>query len=90
MFTWVFNVDGWCVLRVLHHHVSLPKPALGDHVGELVLGDVHMGVDCWRVVSVLLLHVSVLEPALLGKHLVELELGPSSLLRSISLHRVHN
>jgi hypothetical protein len=68
------RVDGQRVLSVLHHHVSLHEPALGDHVGELVLDGVHAGVDFWRVLSVLLRRVSLLEPVLHVEHLVELVL----------------
>ena len=72
-------------------HVGLLVLALvGEHVVELVLDDDHAGVDCRRVLSVLRCHVGLLNPALLGNHLVELVFGPSFLLHSILLHRVHN
>ena len=77
------GVDCWCVLSV---HVDVLEPALtGEHVGELVLGDVLVGVDCRRILSVQLLHVDLLKLALHDEHLGELVLGPSFLLL-ISLH----
>ena len=70
---------------VQRRHVSLLKPVLlGEHVVDLVLVGVHLGVDRWRVVSVMLLHVVLLEPALHGDHLVELVLGPSFLLLDLT------
>ena len=86
-----WGVDSRRVLSDQRRHVGLLEPALlGKHVGELVLDNVRAGVDCRRVLSVLLRLVGLLEPALLGEHLVKLVLGPSFMLHSISLLRVHN
>jgi hypothetical protein len=56
--------------RVLSVHVNFLEPALtGEHVGELVLDGVLVGVDGRRVFGVQLLHVGLLELALRDEHL---------------------
>ena len=46
------GVDGQRVLSVQRRHVGLHELVLlGEHVGNLVLDGVHLGVDCRHVVG---------------------------------------
>jgi hypothetical protein len=80
MFPWVLIVGAYCV------HVDFLEPVpTGEHVVELVLDNVLVGVECRSVFGVQLLHVDLLRLAPHDEHLGELVLGPSFLLL-ISLH----